>query len=116
VRRILERIGSAEPSARAEALLEVFVLAGLRKLAPIVGEEAESMPLLNDIMEHEVLGPKLRAARQGGEREVITWQAETRFGALPLWAQRRLEAMTVEELKITALRLLDAHSIEELFR
>ena len=69
VRRLLERIGRADPGERAAALTEIFILAGLRKLAPLIREEAAKMPILDDIMDHEVLCPMMRKARAEGGRE-----------------------------------------------
>ena len=127
VRRLLERIVSASPEERGEALTEVFVLAGLRKLAPLVEEEAAKMPILNDIMDHEVLGPKLRAARaegertgekrgeEKGERKVLIRLLEKRFGRLPVWAADRLDGMSTEQMENASLRVLDAASLEEIF-
>ena len=87
------------------------------------------MPILNDIMDHEVLGPKLRQARaegleegreegrqeglQQGERHVLARQIQKRFGSLPVWMSQRLDRMTVAEIEDTALRLLDATSLED---
>jgi predicted transposase YdaD len=125
VRLILRRIADAPAQERAIALSEVFILAGLRKLGPLV-EEAESMPILNDIMDHEVLGPKLRKARaegeragredgiERGERQILTRMIEKRFGRIPVWAAKSLDAMTPGQLEATALRLLDAATIKEL--
>jgi hypothetical protein len=41
-------------------------------------------------------------------------QIEKRFGAVPVWARQRLEAMSAPDIEEAALRLLDAHSLEEL--
>jgi predicted transposase YdaD len=130
VRRILRKIAEAPAEKRAAALSEVFILAGLRKLGPLVEEEAENMPILNDIMDHEVLGPKLRKARaegeragrqegreegrQEGERLILARQIEKRFGRIPAWAAKSLDAMTPGQLEDAALRLLDATSLREL--
>jgi hypothetical protein len=76
------------------------------------------MPILNDIMDHGVLGPEIRKARaegrQEGEHEIVLRLIEKRFGPLPAWAAIRLDDMDLAEIEKAALRLLDANSLEEL--
>ena len=76
------------------------------------------MPILEDIMDHDILGPVLRQGlEQGrieGEQTVVTRQIEKRFGTVPAWVRQRLEAMSAPEVEETALRLLDARSLEDL--
>ena len=84
------------------------------------------MPILDDIMDHDLLGPAIRRGlqqgrmegreegRMEGEQTVVTRQIETRFGAVPSWARQRLDAMSAPELEETAVRLLNARSLEEL--
>lgn len=88
------------------------------------------MPILDDIMDHEVLGPltrrSLERGRQEGlevgrqegrflgERDILQRLIAKRFGAVPVWAQERLSHMTVAETEEAALRLLDDVSLEEL--
>jgi len=112
--RLLGKIAGAEPAERAVALAEVFVLAGLRRLEPLVRKEAEKMPILDDIMDHQVLGPMIRKARVEEGREIVVRMIEKRFGPLPAWVQTRLDGMQIEEIESAALRLLDAGTLEEL--
>ncbi len=56
---------------------------------------------MNDFMEPEVFGPKLRAARK-------------RFGRLTVRAAKRVAAMTLAEVERAALQLPDGGSLEEL--
>ena len=84
------------------------------------------MPILNDIMDHEVIGPAIREGlqqglRQGmeqgmrqGRREILRRQLEKCFGPLPNAAVTRLSALSEMELDQLALRLLDASSLDEL--
>lgn len=115
---LLHRVGAAKPDERVEALAEILILAGLRRMAPLVQREIEKMPILDDIMDHEVLGPKLRAAmaqgRQEGERDMLARLIERRFGPIPEWALKRLDSMSTGDLEDAALRVLDANSLEEL--
>jgi flagellar biosynthesis/type III secretory pathway protein FliH len=88
------------------------------------------MPILDDIMDHDLLGPALRRGmqqgleqgleqgrvegRMEGEQTVVMRLIEKRFGSVPAWARQRLEAMSAGEIEETALRLLDAQSLESL--
>ena len=126
VRRILGRIAGLAVDERETALTELMILAGLRRLGPIVREEVKKMPILDDIMDHEVLGPikrlGLEMGRQEGrqegffqgERTILTRLIEKRFGPVPVWAHARLSAMTLAETEDAALRLLDAASLTDL--
>ena len=118
VRRILGRIAESEPAQRDITLHEFIILAGLRHLREIIQEETKTMPILDDIMDHDILGPAIRQGRAEGrvegEQALFIRLAEKRFGPVPAWARQRLEAMSASELEETALRLLDAASLEEL--
>jgi hypothetical protein len=77
---------------------------GLRRLSPSVEQEVEKMPILNDIMDHEVIGPAilkelekgrleglkegLKEGQQMGSQNILRRQLERRFGALPEWASK----------------------------
>jgi len=119
VRRILRRIAGSEPSGRGTALAELMILAGLRKLGTIIETEIEQMPILDDIMDHEVLGrERKRGIALGiaeGERKVVLRQLGKRFGPVPDWAAQRLSNLSPTELEKVEFRLLDAPSLEELF-
>jgi predicted transposase YdaD len=134
VRTVLRRIAESDPDRRQIALREFIILAGLRHLGAIIEEETKTMPILDDIMDHDLLGPALRRGmqqgleqgleqglqqgraqgRMEGEQTVVMRQIEKRFGSVPAWARQRLEAMSAGEIEETALRLLDAQSLESL--
>lgn len=118
VRSILQRIAESEPGQRKTALREFIILAGLRHLGAIIGREAQTMPILDDIMDHDLLGPILRRGleqgRVEGEQTVVMRQIEKRFGSVPPWARERLQAMSAPEVEETALRLLDVNSLKDL--
>ena len=115
VRRILDRIALANPEERGPAFAELMLLAGLRKLGKVIRQEASQMPILDDIMDHDVLGREFRRGLEKGREGVILRQSEKRFGPLPQWARERIESMTSTEVEEVALRLFDARSLEELF-
>jgi predicted transposase YdaD len=122
VHRIVERIAGLDPGRREEALRQLIILAGLRTLAPLVDEEAQHMPILNDIRDHEVLGPLIIEGERKGERKgelkgelkVLRRLIEKRFGTIPAEAEQRLSKMTVDELDALSDRVLDARNLEEL--
>jgi hypothetical protein len=76
------------------------------------------MPILDDIMDHEVIGRErkrgIALGRAEGERLVIFRQIGKRFGPVPDWAKRRLDEISGVDLERVELRLLDAASLEEL--
>jgi hypothetical protein len=72
--------------------------------------EARQMPILDDILDHEVLGREFKR----GELRLLRRQIEKRFGPLLSWAEERLLACSVEELERTGERFVDAASLEEL--
>src|ERR1035438_9291853 len=98
----------------------IVILAGLRRLAKTVEQEARKMPIHINILENEVLGPVfqkgLQEGRQEGELTILRRQIEKRFGALPGWASEKLAAQPASELEELSERVLDAKSVEELLR
>ena len=85
------------------------------------------MPILNDIMDHDVLGPIFREGKQAGLQEglqeglqkgelaILRRLLAKRFGTPPAWVEERLANLATAELEDLSLRLFDAHSIDELF-
>jgi hypothetical protein len=114
VRRILQSIARSDPGARAQALADLTILAGLRKLGTVLKGEIKQMPILDDIMDHDLLGPEIRRGYERGEMAIIMRLIEKRFGAVPSWASQRIEALSAPDLEDLALRLLDVGTLEEL--
>ena len=77
------------------------------------------MPIEEDIMDHEIIGPAIRQGLQQGKQEeslyLVRRQLEKRFGRLPIAVEQRLVYLPVNELEDLSLRLLDAGSLDELF-
>lgn len=115
VRQILRRIADLEEPERRSAFAQFLIISGLRRLAPVVKEEAAKMPILNDIMDHEVIGPAIRQGRQEGRSEILKRLLEMRFGSLPAWVEPRLSALSVSELDDLLVRVFDVTRVEELF-
>jgi DNA-binding FrmR family transcriptional regulator len=115
VRRILERIAAGRPVERDQALAELFIVAGLRKMEGEARREARKMPILNDIMDNEVIGPLIRQGRAEGQLEIVLSMIEKRFGRVTPAVSQRIAALKPAQLKRVGLRLLDARRIEDLF-
>ncbi|MDE3195361.1 MAG: DUF4351 domain-containing protein [Acidobacteriota bacterium] len=126
-RRILHRIAESPPGERSRALTELTVISGLRAATGvIIEEETRQMPILDDIMDHPVLGRErrrgielgLKKGReegiQDGERQMLLRQMTRRFGRLPAWARKRLDEMKVRELERIGVELLSARTLEDL--
>jgi uncharacterized protein DUF4351 len=111
IRQILARIASMEKHARPDALEKFLILSEIRRLAQAVTEEAHKMPILDDIMDHQVFGPLLRQGRQDVLRVIL----QKRFGQLPASVETRLKSLSAPDLDDLAVRILDAHRLEELF-
>jgi predicted transposase YdaD len=85
------------------------------------------MPILNDIMDHDLLGPLIRQGRDEGraegraegrsegQMELLLALIERRFGRVPARYRKQLAALTPEELKTAGLRLMDVQRLEDLF-
>jgi predicted transposase YdaD len=132
VQRILGRIAASRADERGTALGELMILAGLRKLGTVIEREIEQMPILDDIMDHEVLGrERKRGIALGraeglaeglaegvteGERKVVLRLIGKRFGLVPDWVRERVNALCASDLEQIELRLLDASSLQDLIR
>jgi predicted transposase YdaD len=135
----LRRISLLSGDARGVAFQQLSILAGLRRLGQDVREEAKQMPILNDIMDHDIIGPAIRQGMQEGMqqgrleglqqgmqqgmqqgrleglRDVIRHQIEKRFGPLPSPVETQLLGLSAVELDTMALDLIDAESVDALF-
>ena len=86
------------------------------------------MPILDDIMDHDLFGPIFREGklegklegrqegRQEGELAVLRRILTLRFGKIPAAIDERLSKLSTAELDDLTPRLLNAKSIEELFK
>jgi hypothetical protein len=135
VRQILERIANLEPSQRRNALAQLLVISKLRDLSNLIQEETRKMPILDDIMDHDVLGPVLRRGREEGRKEgreegreegrkeglevagrsFIKRSLEQRFGIVPAWIDARLASLSADELDALFDRLPEVSDIKNLF-
>jgi predicted transposase YdaD len=120
VRRILERLASAED--RNHAVAEFLIVAALRRRVGEVTKEAEKMPILNSIMQDPFLKSLVTQGRSEGrvegrseaQTDILTLQIQKRFGALTPDLRRRLAGLSPDEANAVALRLLDAERVDDL--
>jgi hypothetical protein len=123
VRRILGGIAAGPAGERDRALAELLILARLRQLSSEVIRETRNMPILEDIMDHDIIGPAIRQGRAEGrvegrvegQVEILLSLIEKRFGRVPATVGKRIAALKPAQLKRVGLRLLDARRIEDLF-
>jgi hypothetical protein len=123
VEEILGKIATLEDTKREEAIEQLFILAGLRGLEDTVEKRIQKMATFHDlILSNKVLGREYRRGldegkvegKIEGKIEVLRRQIEKRFGAIPEWAEQRLNSQSVADLETLSVRLLDAKRLEEL--
>jgi predicted transposase YdaD len=130
IHEIVCKIAGLEGSQRESALRQLVILSGLRGLEEVIEGEIKNMPILNDIMDHKVLGREfkrgldeglqqglqhgLQQGLQQGELKLVRKQIEERFGAIPAWADQRLSSYSAAELETLGVRLLHVNTLEEL--
>jgi hypothetical protein len=111
VQRIVARCAELPRGKRDEALEQLFVLSGLRRMVKLVREEATRMPVYIDLEANEVLGPAYRKGEVAMLRRLIA----KRFGPLPESVEACLLKLTAPELEDLGERILEAGSLQELF-
>ena len=94
------------------------------------------MPVFDDIIDHDLLGPVLLRGRvegreegrvegreegrvEGvieGERRSLRRLIEQRFGPLPAWARERLDVLTAPQIEQSQLLVLNARSLDDILR
>jgi len=127
VREILGRIGKLDDPARQGALDLFLIISGLRRLEFTVREEAGKMPILNDILDHQVLGPVFRQGLEEGRQEglqegeqktreqMLRRAIENRFGVVSAPIQARLAQLSPEEWDAVFDRIFKVSIVDDLF-
>lgn len=122
ITQILSSIAKLEGPDRDGALAQFLILSGLRKLSADISRQVSQMPILNDIMDHEVLGPVLQKGleqgiEQGTHQSHVTLLRrliEKRFGLLSPATAQRLSQLSTAQLESLADRILDAPTLDSL--
>ena len=117
-RLVVRRIaGLQRKGERQSALDRLVILAGLRKmLGTIVEEEVKKVPILNNILEHEILGREYKRGRQEEGLTIVRRLIKKRFGSVPKRAEEQLVKLSAKELEELSVRVHDAKSIESLLK
>lgn len=92
-----------------------MILAGLRVLEDFIKTEVRNMPILDDIMDHKVIGPAIREGMLKEGLSMLRAQIQKRFGTVPVWADEQLGKSSLVEIEALSLRLFDVSSVDELF-
>jgi len=116
VHEIVGKLSGLESDAREFYLRALLVLAGLRGLEEIVEEEVRNVPVLNEILEHKVLGREFKRGRQEEAVIMLRRLIEARFGSVPAWAEEHLVNRPAAELEELGVRVLKAQSLEALLK
>ncbi len=124
LRQLVRRIAGLPSGDRSAAVAELMILANLRGLAKLVEQEITNVPILEDIMEHNVIGPEIRKREALGEArgeamgktKLLRRQIARLFGPVPAWADKRLAAKSQSEIEELGLRIFDVKTLEELFQ
>jgi hypothetical protein len=121
VHRIVTRIARLQGSQRSEAFGKLMLLAGLRSLEEATEKEARRMPLLNDILDNKVFRREYLRGREEEREEsrqrelrILRSLIKTRFGKIPVWAEKRLTSLSNDELVDVGERVPETHSLKEL--
>ncbi|MBF0192841.1 MAG: DUF4351 domain-containing protein, partial [Magnetococcales bacterium] len=85
----------------------------IRRVRPEEEENMMSMFAQDMIAKGERRG--MQIGRQEGETALLLRQLQRRFGAVPTWAVEKITQADLPSLEEWSLRVLEAHSLEEMF-
>jgi hypothetical protein len=123
IRRILATIAALDARAREEALGQLVVICGLRRITAEVEEEVRKVPVLDSLLDHKILGREFKKGlAQGrqegearGEAKLLRRQLEYRFKKLPKWVTEKLATGTTSEIEAWAEGLFEEKSLAAIF-
>ncbi len=92
-----------------------MVLSGLKWLDEIVDEEVRNMPIEIDIMENSTIRRWIEQGVEKREASILGKQLAKRFGALTPETEEKLQSGNSDQLERWIMRLMDAHTLEEVF-
>lgn len=130
-RRILKKLAKLPGKQAKDAVTKLLILSRLRSAENIVSEEVKKvmpmtredlleLPLISDL----ILGGEEIAEKRGEKRGMQTGMKKNaasmlsrllkqRFGALPVWAQKKVAAADVKTLDKWVLSVLNAQNLED---
>ncbi len=82
------------------------------------------MPITENILNHQLIGPAYRKGRQEGRETgrqegaltILRRQIAKRFGPIPDWLEERLAHSSVGDLELLSDRVLDARTLDDLVK
>lgn len=122
---VLREIGLLPHPERGDALANLLVTSGLRRLHDDLREEMRHMPLLDDLLENpflqdwfkegEAKGVAQGVARGRSEEAVrmLTHILEHRFGPLPEPVKERIRSTPTEKLEAAVGHVLEAQTLDQ---
>ncbi len=96
---VVQRIKRLRQGGRQSPLVRLVILAGLRKTLGKMVKEARKVPILNDILDHEVIGLRSRRESKMGKLKILRRQIKKRFGTVPNWGVERLVKLSAKGSK-----------------
>ena len=119
IRRVLATIATLDARARGDMLGELRVICGLRGIETKVEEEIRTVPVLNSLLDHKVLGREfkkgLEQGRKEGEAKMLRRRLEFRFRKLPKWVADKLATATPAQIEEWQERLFEKKSLAAIF-
>ena len=112
LREILAKAMGLAAGRRDRMLVQVCILAGLRKASGKVKMEVKRMGGHINIQEHEFLRDIWNDAKVEGAIGVLRDLVEQKFGPLPAWAASRLKDATPEQIAVWSRKVLNAGALE----
>jgi hypothetical protein len=113
IRKVLTKLKEIPAKQRGDHLAQLLIISGMRRLEPVVTEEARSiMPIVVDLMENSVIRDIVNQAsaeaRLQAKREDLTAMLRHRFAELPEWAEAKLQSAELGDLDRWIVRMSDA--------
>ena len=128
---LLPRLRAMKGEDQDWAAGTLLLLSGRLGMEEMVSDKLKEVGMIN-LMENKVLGPLIRQqfeqgeqkgrsegrqeGRQKGRQDLLLEQLTEKFGPLPVWAMKRLEAASSEDLHTWAKRILSGTTLEETLR
>ena len=113
---VMMRIQDMQREDQDWAAGTLLQLSGILGMAKVVNDRLKEIGMIN-LMENEVLAPLIlkqyEEGLQKGRQGLLHEQLTEKFGPLPPWAMRRLEAASVDELHAWAKRVLHSTTLED---
>jgi hypothetical protein len=113
--RIFHNIRSLEPGDRADTLRRLLIVSGMRGLEEVYEEEERRMPVTMDIMDHKILGPRIREAVAKEVAELAPKQAEKLAQKLAQKQAEELAPKLAEKLAEKEIREIARFQLEQRF-